>query len=319
MRRAGAGPATVARGRSNPVSRAVVWLPWSRLAGAAGLVAVSAALYWATTDRTFAVDPGAIPISGGRYTAEADIRAALELPRDRLVNIFRIPTGDIEARIEALPAVRDATVSATLPDRIVVTVTERSPMLVWRTAAGAWLVDRDGLLFGGVERASAADLGTGATGTALPAVDDQRIDSPMALGSVVPPLELAVVRLLLTVTPDMLRSEAPALYLAMEDEQGFVLRAPGLWTAVFGPYTPVLRPPDIIPRQVQCLDALLAGRESEVSRVTLALSDDRCGTFRERVRARASDRPDKSGEARQGRPDGSGGGRRGRAAATPRP
>ncbi len=130
------------------MKRAVVWVPWSRLAAAAGLVAVSAGLYWATTDRTFAVDPATIPITGQRYTAEADIRAELDLPADKLVNIFRIPVSEIERRIEALPAVRDATVTATLPDQVTVSVTERSPMLVWRTPAGSWLVDGTGLLFG---------------------------------------------------------------------------------------------------------------------------------------------------------------------------
>lgn len=309
--------------RPNPVKRAVVWVPWSRLAAAAGLVAVSAGLYWATTDRTFAVDPAAIPITGARYTAEAEIRERLDLPDGVLVNIFRIPVSEMEARIEQLPAVRDATVTATLPDQVAVSVTERSPMLVWRTPAGAWLVDGTGLLFSSADRVDPTQLGTGATGTALPAVDDRRIDSDLTLGSTVPPLDLAVIRLLLTVTPEMLRSEAPELYLRMEDEQGYVLDAPGWWRAVFGPYTPVLRPPDIIPTQVQCLDALLNGRENLVSAVTLALSDEMCGTFQERTRPRPTEKPpkDADGGANGGRADGGNGGngRRGGRGATPRP
>lgn len=305
------------------MKRAVVWVPWSRLAAAAGLVAVSAGLYWATTDRTFAVDPATIPITGERYTAEADIRAELDLPADKLVNIFRIPVSEIERRIEALPAVRDATVTATLPDQVTVSVTERSPMLVWRTPAGSWLVDGTGLLFGSAAAVDPAELGSGATGTSLPAVDDRRIASDMTLGSTVPPLDLAVVRLLLTVTPEALRSEAPELYLRMEDEDGYVLDAPGWWRAVFGPYTPVLRPPDIIPRQVQCLDALLAGWEEKLSTVTLALSDEKCGTFLERARPRATEKPAKGGEGNGNSGNGNGGngggGRRGGDGATPRP
>lgn len=301
------------------MKRVVVWVPWSRLAAAAGLVAVSAGLYWATTDRTFAVDPTTIPITGERYTAEADIRAELDLPADKLVNIFRIPVSEIEARIEKLPAVRDATVTATLPDRVTVSVTERSPMLVWRTPAGAWLVDGTGYLFGRADAIDPAELGTGATGTPLPAVDDRRIESDMGLGSTVPALDLAVIRLLLTVTPEMVRSEAPELYLRMEDEQGYVLDAPGWWRAVFGPYTPVLRPPDIIPRQVQCLDGLLAGRENMVNAVTLALSDERCGTFQERARPRATEKPAKGGGGNGNDGGANDGGRRGGRGATPRP
>lgn len=286
-------------------------VPWSRLAGAAGLVAVSAALYWVTTDRSFAVDANEIPIEGARYTSEADVRAAMALPADRLVNIFRIATDDLEARIETLPAVRDASVVATLPDAVGVIIEERRPMLVWRAAGESWLVDGDGLLFASAATADPTELGTGATGTALPAVDDRRSLDPLRLGDVVPPLDLVVARLLLTVTPDMVRSTEPALYLWLDDTDGFVLEAPDAWQAVFGPYTPVLRPPSIIPQQVQCLDALLGSREADVVTVLLALSDETCGTFQERVRPRPTPKAGRDGAGSEDRPRG------GRA--TPRP
>ena len=279
-------------------------VPWSRLAGAAGLVAVSAALYWMTTNRTFAVDATAIPISGARYTSEADVRAAIGLPDDRLVNIFRIATGDLEARIEALPAVRDASVVAALPDALRGPVEARRPLRVWRAGDESWLVDGQGLLFASTAGVDAVELGTGATGTQLPAVDDRRSGVPLGLRDVVPPVDLEVVRLLLTVTPDLVRSEAPELYLRMDDTDGFSLEARGEWRAVFGPYTPVLRPPSIIPRQVQCLDALLADREAEVAKVLLALSDETCGTFRERARPRATPKGGRDSVGSDDRPSG---------------
>ena len=291
--------------------RVVLSVPWSRLAGAVGLVAVSAALYMATTDRLFAVDGRAIPIEGALYTGEAAVRAAMGLPEDRMVNIFRIATGDLEARIEALPAVRDAAVVATLPGTVTVLVEERQPMLVWRSGGVAWLVDRDGRLFAPAEVLDPATLGSGATGTSLPAVDDRRTGERIGLGAWVPALDLDVVRLLLGVTPEMLSSTAPALFLHMDDTEGYVLEAPGSWQAVFGPYTPVLRPPSIIPRQVQCLDALLAGREAGVESVVLALSDEACGTFRARPTPRPTPRGGRDGNGNGGRRDGAGG--------TPRP
>ena len=286
-------------------------VPWSRLAGAAGLVAVSAALYLVTTDRTFAVDPTTIPIEGAHYTGEEAVRTAMGLPDDRLVNIFRIGTGDLERRIEQLPAIRAASVTATLPGTIKVDVEERRPMFVWRTQTDAWLVDGDGLLFAPASLVDPAELGSGATGTHLPIVEDQRSDSPMTLRSVVPPMDLDVVRLLLTVTPDMVRSAAPELFLRLDDADGYVLDAPGAWQAVFGPYTQGLRPPTIIPEQVQCLDALLAAHEATVSRVVLALSDDACGTYRERSGPRAT--------PRGGHDQGGDGGRKSGGGATPRP
>ena len=184
-------------------------------------------------------------------------------------------------------------------------------MLVWRTAADAWLVDGSGLLFAPASLVDPAELGTGATGTPLPAVDDQRAGSPMTLGSVLPAMDLDVVKLLLTVTPEMVRSGVPELYLRLDDADGYVLDAPGAWQAVFGPYTPGLRPPSIIPGQVQCLDALLAAHEASVSRVVLALSEDACGTYRERATTRST--------PRGGKDQGGAGGRKGGADATPRP
>ncbi|MFN8620923.1 MAG: FtsQ-type POTRA domain-containing protein [Chloroflexota bacterium] len=298
--------------RPNPVVRAVNAVPWARLAGAAGLVLVSYALYWATTDRTFAVDPLKIPISGERYTDEARIRAAMALPDDKLVNIFRIPTGDLAKRIEDLPAIRSAQVVATLPHTVTVQVEERTPILVWRSGSEAWLVDADGHLFAPADAIDAAELGTGATGTALPAVDDRRIAAPLTPDATIPPLDLQVVRLLLTITPAMIRSSAPELHLSMDDSQGYVLEAPGQWRAIFGPYTPVLRPPSIIPAQVQCLDALIGDREAQVAEVTLAITDDVCGTYREHSGRKGT-------QARKDAASPAPGGRKGGPGATPKP
>ena len=51
------------------------------------------------------------------------------------------------------------------------------------------------------------------------------------------------------------------------------------WRALFGYYTPTLQPPEVIPRQVQCLQWLLASEERKLETVRLALSDETCGTF----------------------------------------
>jgi hypothetical protein len=294
------------------VVRAVGAVPWARLAGAAGLVLVSFALYWATSDRTFAVDPLRIPIAGERYTDEARIRAAMELPDDKLVNIFRIPTGELARRIEALPAIRRAQVVATLPRTVTVQVEERTPILAWHAGGGAWLVDADGRLFAPADAIDPAELGTGATGTTLPAVDDRRIDPGLGLDATIPSFDLQVVRLLLTISPAMVRSSAPALHLSLDDTEGYVLEAPDQWRAIFGPYTPMLRPPSIIPEQVQCLDALLADREAQIVEVTLAISDDACGTFRERSGRRGTQPHADAATPGPGQ-------RRGDADATPRP
>jgi cell division septal protein FtsQ len=285
----------VAGRRPGRARRAVAAVPWSRLVAATALVAVSGALYLATSDRMFAVDARTVPITGATITGHDVVRDALRLPDDRLVNIFRIPTTELEARVEDLPAVLDATVTATLPDLVAVSVVERSPMLVWRTGRDAWLVDGSGFLFAPASALDPRRVGSGATGTNLPAVDDRRTDAPATLGSTIPALDLEAVRLLLTITPSMVRSEAPDLFLALEDTDGYVLEAPGAWRAVFGPYTPVLRPPAIIPRQLQCLDALVGGREAQLVSITLSLSDEACGTFQTRPTPRETPRSGRRG------------------------
>jgi hypothetical protein len=74
---------------------------------------------------------------------------------------------------------------------------------------------------------------------------------------------------------------APAVSLTVTDEEGWVMEAVD-WRAIFGHYTPALRPVSTIEGQVACLRGLLATGESAVEEVTLSLSPERCGTFRPR-------------------------------------
>jgi hypothetical protein len=161
-------------------------------------------------------------------------------------------------------------------------------------------VDVDGLLFAPASAALPGSLGTGATGTALPAPVDQRARPRPSVGDRLDPLDLEVVRLLGAVTPEMAGSAATELRLSVEDDLGWVLEAPGAWRAVFGHYSPQLVPPSTIPRQVQCLAALLHGQESRVRLVRLALSADACGTYVDGA-ARPTERPEPTLRADDGR------------------
>jgi hypothetical protein len=298
-----------------------------------GLVGASAALYHVTADVTFAVDPARIGVRGATYTGAARVRAAMDLPDGMLVNVFRIPTRAIEARLEQLPAVLRAEVVTTLPDQLSVTIQERTPILTWRVRSEAWLVDVDGTLFAPTSAAVAGSLGSGATGSALPELEDRRDRPRPSVGDRVDPLDLEVVRLLGSITPAMAGSTADELRLSIDDELGWVLEAPGAWRAVFGHYSPQLVPPSAIPRQLQCLAALLTGQEARVRLVRLSVSADACGTYVEGAQPRATERPspsapsadgrrDAAGRTEEGRRDAAGRteeGRRDAAARTPRP
>lgn len=266
--------------RSVHVPRRTSLVSRTRLLAALGLAGVSAAFYWISVSRQFAVDPAAVTISGATYTDTAAIQADLGLGPDdgseraaSARNLFRLPTNEMQRRIASLPAVLSAEVVASLPNRLAVVIHERVPILVWQSRDRGWLTDRAGVLL--ASAATAADA-------ALPRIRDIRSDSPpVALGSRIDPMDLEAARLLGAVTPADLGSGAPRLEVTIEDADGWVLSVSGGWRAIFGHFTPDLHTTGDIPRQVQCLASLLANREASIRTVVLAIAPDRCGTFSE--------------------------------------
>ena len=116
---------------------------------------------------------------------------------------------------------------------------------------------------------------------ALPRIEDARqLSEEPTVGTYLPRSDLVVMRLLLAVTPELLGSRARDLRLRVDLADGYVLEsADAGWRAYFGYYTPSVQPPEVIDRQVQCLQWLLASEERKLETVRLALSDDACGTF----------------------------------------
>lgn len=254
----------------------------ARLLGAAGMLALTAALFHLVTDEDFRVVAGQVEVHGVRYADAGAVRQRLaEL--EAQPNIFRVRADRLAESIASLPEVLSAEVRVTLPGRVTVDIHERKPIFVLRysqDAQDAWLVDATGTLFAPANAATADELGSGATGTALPAVEDARLlDEPPRLGQRLGVEDLAVLRQLLGLTPEAVGSSRKELFLRIDERFGYVLEVPGRWWAVFGHYTPTARPPEIVPRQVQCLRVLLARREPEVGRVILALSPSGCGTY----------------------------------------
>ena len=95
-------------------------------------------------------------------------------------------------------------------------------------------------------------------------VEDARLSAePPTVGTYLPAADLAVMRQLLAVTPELLGSQAQELHLRVDETDGYVLESDRGWRAIFGHYTPTLQPPDVIPRQVQCLQWLLAQRGAQ--------------------------------------------------------
>lgn len=256
------------------------------------LIASAGGLNWLTNSTEFRLDENRVTISGLLHTSSDAVRSTIGLGSPP-TSIFRLRTTDMEGALEALPAVARAEVRAVLPDQLVVEVTERQPVFVLLTPATDYLVDATGVLLN-----DAAAVAGSADG--LPFVDDRRpaAGRDLQAGAVLPALELEAVLQLAALTPDLVGSGAAGLRVTVSQAEGFVLSTePASWRAIFGFYTPTLRPPDTIARQVQCLRSLLGQGEASVLTVYLEPVDERCGTFDARPTPdpRATPSPEPSG------------------------
>jgi cell division protein FtsQ len=210
-----------------------------------------------------------VAVSGVTWTSEAAVEAAASVEPG--ANLFTIETGPIEAAVEALPAVLDASVAVGLPATVAIDVVEREAILVWVVDDRRFLVDREGLLFAEL----AAPVPRGAAD--LPAISDERADAAgLSVGDALASVDLDAATRLASLEPADLASRADTLDLRVGDENGYVLAArPAGWEAVFGFYTPSLRTPEMIPGQVRFLRSLLvAQEEAMVARVILASETD---------------------------------------------
>jgi hypothetical protein len=252
-----------------------------RAAATIVMVAVATAVYVLATGSEFHVR--AVSVSGTALSAEADVLAAAGIAPD--ANPFTIESGDVARRVEALPTVASARVDIDLVAGASIRVTERTPILAWAIGDRRLFVDESGTVFA-VVPAEPADPRVGGVLAGLPLVHDERPSSTsLAVGSSLDPTEFDVARRLGALRPADVGSGASGLEVSIEAE-GFVVRPSGAsWSAVFGLYTPTLRPPSVVPGQVRLLASLLARREASVGRVHLASETD--GTYEPRSSLRS--------------------------------
>ena len=259
------------RSRAGPLSLVNRW----RVLGAIVAASTGAVFAWLVTSHQFDLDSGRVEISSRVYTPIEAIREAILLPANATPNVFRIETGRMERALASLPAVAAADVFVTLPDRLVINVTERTPTFVLATLRGAFVVDVEGFVLDEISAVDAAGLG-------LPVVTDLREDfaPEVDIGGRLDEVSLDADLRLAAITPAAIGTRFPTLTVSAEDADGYVLTAePDGWRAIFGHYTPNLRPVDIIDRQVQCLRAALSAGEDDLAVIYLAPLDERCGTY----------------------------------------
>lgn len=186
----------------------------------AGLIALLGGPWLRVTDVTWA---------GDRFTPSEDLERLLDDQRG--TSVLAIDTRSLGERLERLPAVADARVTASLPGHVDVTIVEHEAAFVWQTSWARLLGAADGTLFAVV--ADTAELDT-----ALPVVSDERSMSRlMRSGDVIPEAILATALRLNELDPAALGSDAERLTVRIDDEFGFglVAAAPG-WEVALGAY-----------------------------------------------------------------------------------
>lgn len=239
------------------------------------VLALSTAALFAALVTSHQFDLAHLQVSDLVYTQEADIDTAVGISPGATPNVFRIDTTRMARALVELPAVASANVHVALPDRLVVDVTERTPTFVLATPTSAYVLDVDGFVLDEVPVADAASLG-------LPVITDLRdqFAPVLEVGGRLDEVSLDADLRLAAITPETIGTSYGDLTVTADDTDGYVLTAePGGWRAIFGHYTPNLRPIDIFDAQVQCLRARVEAGESDIAVIYLAPLDDKCGTF----------------------------------------
>ncbi|HEY1630120.1 MAG TPA: FtsQ-type POTRA domain-containing protein [Rhizomicrobium sp.] len=83
-----------------------------------------------------------LDIAGNRRTSKDTILAVLNIGKDQTTLSYDIHAA--QARLARLPWVATASVRRRYPDALAVTLTEKHPFALWRTADSLFVIDRDG-------------------------------------------------------------------------------------------------------------------------------------------------------------------------------
>jgi len=169
---------------------------------------------------------------GAAYTDTGELGAILE--EQHGASLLAVDTGSIANRLERMPAVAEAAVTASLTGRVSATLVERQVAFVWETRSARLLGSDDGTIFAAIRSDAelAEDLG------AVPRVtDDRRSSRLLTVGDTIPgPLLEATMRIL-RIDPATLGSRASGVTLRIDDEYGFRLASTEPeWEIAFGVY-----------------------------------------------------------------------------------
>jgi cell division septal protein FtsQ len=174
----------------------------------------------------------AMTYAGERFTSTVALDQIMEGYRG--VPLLTIDSDGLRHRLAELPAVADAQVDMRLPGELRVSITEKRPAFIWRTAAVQLVGAADGSIITELLLSAEPDAGL----QRLPVVEDERFASrSLTVGDVLPAAELRVALRLITLAPDVLGSRARRLTVSIDDQYGFVITTlQPAWRAAIGFY-----------------------------------------------------------------------------------
>jgi len=133
-------------GRGSAVSRGFSYsfladIRNGRIPSFLGLVAMLGLGYWLLTAPYFKI--ANIEVQGGRFLGVSEVLAATALDQQ---NVFLVNEADVAEKLKKLSYVLEARVNKTLPNSVMLEVTERRSILTWQVGSTNYLVDNDGVV-----------------------------------------------------------------------------------------------------------------------------------------------------------------------------
>lgn len=188
----------------------------------AGALAAAVAGPWLLVER--------VAWDGAHYTPASLLEDALDDERGRAV--LTVDTAAVRDRLEALPSVLEARVTATLTGAVAASIVEPAPAFVWETSRARFVGAADGLLFAVIDLEAPVPEALGG----LASVRDERFEARLlAVGDRIPSGVLRTAMALAELDPAALGSRARTLSVAIDDDHGFrLVSARPQWEAAFG-------------------------------------------------------------------------------------
>jgi len=170
--------------------------------------------------------------AGQHFTAGSDLERLLAPQEGR--SVLAVDTRTLRERLERLPSVASASVSASLAGHISATVVERKVAFVWETSSARFLGADDGTIFAAVH----PDDPLAAEIAVAPRVIDERFVARLiTVGDEIPDALLDATKHILAVDPAALGSVTPGVEVRLDDEFGFrLVSAEPAWEVALGVY-----------------------------------------------------------------------------------